>query len=74
MGLIGSQGILSASEFMEQLKQNGFEKEKPLWKKYLKFPTLCWISATDDFLRLKYASSILSLLFSSWVIHADVFC
>jgi hypothetical protein len=43
-GLIGSQGILPAGEFLDLVR------ERYPGNPYLAFPTLCWLSSTDGFI------------------------
>jgi hypothetical protein len=50
LGLAGSDGIVPATQFMSQLR-NYADQQQLGPSRYFIEPTLCWISATDDFLR-----------------------
>ncbi len=56
-GLVGSNGILPAEGYLSTLREQiGFDR-------YWRFPTLCWLSASDSFLNLLCAAGVLCSLF-----------
>jgi predicted DCC family thiol-disulfide oxidoreductase YuxK len=54
-GLIGSSGILPANLTMFGLRQEANASHMG-WRKYQALPTLCWLSATDGFLKAQCAA------------------
>lgn len=57
-GLVGSQGILPATEHMERVS-TWLEAQD---RGYLAFPTICWLSTDDGFLKLLCAGGALVAL------------
>src|SRR2546430_346753 len=51
VGLIGHDGILPASEYLDGARQF-FAAGHVGFERYRLLPTLCWLSTTDSFLRL----------------------
>ncbi len=57
MGLIGSNGILPAKQTIEQIRQQ-FDAHDIGAGRYHIFPTLCWFSSSDVFLKLQCAAGV----------------
>ena len=57
MGLIGSGGILPANLTMFGLRQE-VNAAHVGWTRYLAAPTLCWISASDGFLKFQCGAGV----------------
>ena len=60
-GLLGSKGIVPATQYMELV--HNWSREHTIWDSVSLAPTLCWFSASDQFLHfLCGAGTVLSLL------------
>ena len=60
-GLIGSNGITPATQFMEAVRH--WSSAHNSWDAHFLAPTLCWFSTSDSFLRfLCWGGAVLSLL------------
>jgi len=55
VGLVGKNGILPAAELMSQAG-NAFEANGTGFDRYRLLPTLCWFSASDNFLQFQCAA------------------